>query len=167
MLERFGGTVAPAIAERTAKACLLLPGDHAILEQADRLARLALAEGGNRTDFRPYALFAQGLALYRLGRYDDADRRLLEALSGKVSGWNLTMPANLVRAMAQRRLDHHEEARTILAGAIASARKDLAGSGGPRPGGDRHDRLICEVLRREAEAVILLDPAFPADPFAR
>jgi serine/threonine protein kinase/tetratricopeptide (TPR) repeat protein len=167
MLERFGGTVDPAVAERTAKACLLLPGDPAILEPAARLARLALAEGGNRTDFRPYALFAEGLALYRLGRYDAADRRLLEALSGGVTGWNLTIPANLVRAMVQSRLGHHEAARAILAGAIAVDRTVLAGRGEPRLGGDRHDRLICEVLRREAEAVTLLDPAFPGDPFAR
>jgi hypothetical protein len=38
---------------------------------------------------------------------------------------------------------------------------------GRLPPGDWHDYLRLLVLRREAEALILYDPIFPADPFAR
>jgi hypothetical protein len=41
----------------------------------------------------------------------------------------------------------------------------VAKPGGSLPGGDWPDRIIGEILRREAEA-LLLDPTFPADPFA-
>jgi hypothetical protein len=40
----------------------------------------------------------------------------------------------------------------------------VAKPGGADPGGAWTDRFICEVLLREAEALIL-DPTFPADPF--
>jgi serine/threonine protein kinase/Tfp pilus assembly protein PilF len=166
MLERFAGTTDPAIAERTAKACLLLPGDAAVLEEAARLVALALDKGGDRWDLRPYATFADALAEYRMGRFGAADRLLQEALSGEVTGWNLRIPAHLVRAMAQAGLGHLDEARAALATAIAIYRSDVAGPTGPRPGGGRHDRLICDVLRREAEG-LFLDRDFPADPFAR
>jgi hypothetical protein len=49
---------------------------------------------------------------------------------------------------------------------IARDPPKVANPGGRAEGGDWHDRLICEVLRREAEAYFL-DRDFPADPFAR
>jgi serine/threonine protein kinase/tetratricopeptide (TPR) repeat protein len=166
MLDRFGGTTDTAVAERTAKACLLLPGDDEALERASRLAQLAVAKGGDRPGFLPYALFADGLAQYRSGRFTAADRRLHEALAGEVTGWNLTIPAHLVLAMSQTRLDHIDEARASLARALRTYQTDVASPGGLHTGGDRHDRLICDVLRREAEA-LFLDRTFRADPFAR
>jgi tetratricopeptide (TPR) repeat protein len=166
MLDRFGAITDTRVAERTAKACLLLPCDHETLGQASRLAELALAKGGDRPGFRPYALFADGLAQYRSGRFGAADRRLHEALSGDVSGWNLTIPAHLVLAMAQTRLGHIDQARATLARGLEIYRTEVAAPQGPRSGGDRHDRFICGVLRREAEALVL-DGTFPDDPFAR
>jgi serine/threonine protein kinase/Flp pilus assembly protein TadD len=165
MLDRFGGTTDTSIAERTAKACLLLPGDHEALERASRLAHLAVANGGDRPGFLPYARFADGLAQYRSGRFGAADRRLNEALAGEVTGWNLTIPAHLVLAMAHTRLEHTDEARAALARALEIYQTDVASPNGLRSGGDRHDRLICDVLRREAEA-LYLDRTFPGDPFA-
>jgi serine/threonine-protein kinase len=165
MLDRFGGTTDTSVAERTAKACLLLPGDHEALERASRLAELAVAKGGDRPGFLPYARFADGLAQYRSGQFGAADRRLHEALSGEVTGWNLTIPTHLVLAMAQTRLRHIDEARASFARALQTYQTDVASPGGLRTGGDRHDRLICDVLRREAEA-LFLDSTFPGDPFA-
>ena len=49
---------------------------------------------------------------------------------------------------------------------IARDPPKVANPGGRAEGGDWHDRVICEVLRREAEAYFL-DRDFPADPFAR
>jgi tetratricopeptide (TPR) repeat protein len=166
MLVRFGGTTDIAVAERTAKACLLIGSDHETLEQASRLAQLAVTKGRDRPGFLPYALFADGLAQYRAGRFGAAERRLHEALSGDVTGWNLTIPAHLVLAVAQAQLGHIDEARASLARALQTYRTDVASADGLRSGGDRHDRLICDVLRREAEA-LFLDRNFPADAFAR
>ena len=67
--------------------------------------------------------------------------------------------------MALSRLGRRDEAGEALARGSALA------VGAQRPAGDsplaEHDQRICAVLRREAEAVVLLDPAFPADPFAK
>jgi hypothetical protein len=68
--------------------------------------------------------------------------------------------------MALARLGRREEARAALARASDLYRTKVANPGGPADGGDRYDGIICEVLRREAEAD-LLDRDFPADPFAR
>ena len=45
-------------------------------------------------------------------------------------------------------------------------RTKVASPGGRADEGDWHDQLICEILRREAEAYFL-DRDFPAEPFAR
>jgi hypothetical protein len=45
-------------------------------------------------------------------------------------------------------------------------RTKVASPGGRADGGGWHDRVICDVLRHEAEAYFL-DRDFPAEPFAR
>jgi hypothetical protein len=62
-------------------------------------------------------------------------------------------------AMAHLRLGHRDEARRWLDRFRAR-----------QPVGDASrfwDELEIRLLRSEAEAVVLYDPAFPADPFAR
>jgi hypothetical protein len=68
--------------------------------------------------------------------------------------------------MALSRLGRLDEARAALARASDLYRTKVANPGGRAEGGDWHDQLICEVLRREAEAYFL-DRDFPAEPFAR
>jgi hypothetical protein len=110
-----------------------------------------------------------GLAEYRLGRFAAAERQSSIALAADnddPQGWNMSAPANYLRAMALSRLGRHAEATTALdRGSAIHAR-----AGTPAPIDDNpltsHDQRICEVLRREAE-LLLLDATFPADPFAR
>jgi hypothetical protein len=64
--------------------------------------------------------------------------------------------------MAEQRTGHADQARRLLADASASLRSQ----GAQTAGNFWHDWLACELLRREAEATILEDPTFPADPFA-
>ena len=119
-----------------------------------RLAELATK--GFPTDEKHLALNTLGAALYRAGRFEEAIRRLEEALEsrkGKVEplDWSFL-------AMAHHCLGHREEARGWL--------KRLRGH---RPSGAPNqfwDELEIRLLRSEAEAVILYDPVFPADPFA-
>jgi hypothetical protein len=61
--------------------------------------------------------------------------------------------------MAHHRLGHREEARRWLERLREHRPSEEAGR--------FWDELWIRLLRSEAEAVILYDPAFPDDPFAR
>jgi serine/threonine-protein kinase len=154
LLSRFGATTDPHIAERTARACLLLP------VTGDELRRVvALAERAAGVDRSKYAnvyahfLFVRGLADYRQERFD----RAITAMSGDAGGVLGPAPG-LVLAMALHQRDRADEARKALAAAIRShdwsAEKVLD-----------QDDWIYHVLRREAEALILPPrPGVPAGP---
>src|SRR5262249_28753473 len=100
MLKRFAGTQDPELAERTAWACLLLPGSAEEVKLAAELAQRALkkaASGTLRLCYEP----ALGLAEFRQGKLEAADRRLEPVLSGPLQDWQLIVPARLVQAMAR------------------------------------------------------------------
>jgi serine/threonine-protein kinase len=149
LLARFGGSTEPMIAERTARACLLLP------DSGDELRDVvALGERAWTADRKaygptfPFFLFLQGLAEYRQGRFD----RAMELMQGDAS--RVLGPApRLVLAMAQHRRGKMAEARETLAAAVAG--HDWRAS-------EVHDQddWICHALRREAER--LIDPDLPA-----
>ncbi len=149
LLRRFGATTDPHVAERTARACLLLPAAGDELRQAVALAeRAAAAEPSKYQWHYPRCLFARGLAEYRRGRLDRAVS-LMRGDAARVLG-----PApRLVLAMAQHKGGQEAEARTTLAAAIlghdwrASRVRD-------------QDDWLCHALRREAEGLIL--PNLPA-----
>ena len=149
MLERFGGTDDPATAERTAKACLLLPmtgpDQDAACDLADRAAALARGQW-----IEPYAHLAVALADLRRDHPGEAlagaDRCLLQV--SKL--WNFELPARLVRAIALFQLGRPHEARTALDKASELYRARVAKPTGSALGGEWHDRVIAEVLRREA-----------------
>jgi hypothetical protein len=68
--------------------------------------------------------------------------------------------------MALSRLGRADEAGAALDRASDLYRTKVASQGGRIDGDGWHDRVACEVLRREADAYSL-DRDFPADPFAR
>jgi serine/threonine-protein kinase len=150
LLDRFGASTDPRIAARTGRACLLLPTSGDELRQATVLIdRAVTAQELRHEVFKPWRLFAKGLAEYRAGRLDSA----IALMTGEAS--KVPWPATrLVLAMAQHRQGHKEEARQTLATAILSY---YWAAGTARD----HDAWICHILRREAEALILPDlPAF-------
>jgi serine/threonine-protein kinase len=150
LLDRFGASTDPYVAERTGRACLLLPASEDELGKADALIDRAVTDKGAKYEWAyPYFLFAKGLAEYRHGRLDGAIW-MLQGGALPVLG-----PApRLVVAMAQHRRGQKEEARKTLAAAVL-AYDWSAGRA------DNRDAWICHVLRREAEAMILPDlPAF-------
>jgi hypothetical protein len=109
-------------------------------------------------DFKPYGfLKTLGAALYRAGRYDDAIRRREEGIQ---SGGGRSLPPDWAfLALAHFRLSHRAEARRWL---------DRLRGAQPRMGPARFwYELDIRLLQSEAEAVILYDPVFPDDPFAR
>ena len=148
MLDHFGATTSPFIAERTGRACLLLPASDDELRQATALIDRAVVGGRSAPHWAyPYFLFAKGLAEYRQGRPASAIT-WMEGEASRVMG-----PApRLVLAMAQHRQGQGKQARKTLAKAVVAFDWSAAQA-------DSRDVWICHILRREAEALIL--PGLP------
>jgi tetratricopeptide (TPR) repeat protein len=157
---QFAGTNDADQAARVAWIGLLQPEGRPDVEQAARYAErsLELAPG------HAYALFAGGLADYRRDRHESAVNRLRRCREAMrtiplryhtvVSAWAL-----LVEAMASARLGR-DDARETLGQAERLIQPKAAVSGW-------QNLAIYEILHGEAEALIVFDPIFPADPFAR
>ena len=120
-----------------------------------RLAEAAVkgADGSSKAD----ALSTLGAALYRAGRCDEAIRWLDEAVQARPGA---SLPQDWAfRALAHHRLGHRDVARRWL-----DRLREHRPSEHPAP---FWDELQIRLLRSEAEAVILYEPVFPEDPFAR
>jgi tetratricopeptide (TPR) repeat protein len=166
MLDRFRGSQDRVVAARTAKYCLLLPLPGPEQEDAGRLAEQAIA--GATGQHRRWAGAAQGLADYRGGRFADAVAAIDKAQAADGDGdWDLQVFAGCVRSMALIRLGRRDEARAAVIKASGLYRSNVQQATALDPGEFWADQLICEVLHREAEALVVYDPAFPANPFAR
>jgi hypothetical protein len=97
-----------------------------------------------------------GAALYRSGRFEESIQRLEEGIRRR-RGEGLPQDWAFL-ALAHHRLGHHSEAGRWL-DRLQSRQAD---AGPNRFWEELEIRLLC----REAEALIRLDPIFPADPFA-
>jgi tetratricopeptide (TPR) repeat protein len=151
---RPDGTIYWWAANEFAWSCALGPGATADPEVPVRLAEAAVRDCPESN--RGTLLNTLGAALYRAGRYDEAIRRLNEGSERR--GGASTPDDWPFLAMAHHRLGHQAEARRWL---------DKLREYRPSASPDRFwDDLTTPVLRSEAEAVILYDPAFPDDAFA-
>jgi serine/threonine-protein kinase len=149
LLTRFGATTDPFVAERTGRACLLMPVTGDELRQAVALAERAIVKRADDQWGHPYFQFVHGLAEYRQGQFEHAINAMSDASS--VLG-----PApRLVVAMAQFRSGRVAEARQTLAAAVLA--HDWRAI--QLQARDRND-WIYHVLRREAESLVL--PNLPA-----
>ncbi len=149
LLDRFGASTDPSIAEPVSRACLLLPAPEDELRQAAALADRAVAAKGSVPDWiYRYFLFAKGLAEYRQGRLDSA----ISIMKGEASKAMGRAP-HLIMAMAQLRQGQEKQARKTLAAAIVAFDWSAAQA-------DSRDVWISHILRREAETMIL--PNLPA-----
>jgi serine/threonine-protein kinase len=148
LLEHFGTTSQVFVAERVARACLLMPAARNDLSQALALAKRARVDSPGDEWARPYFSFVHGLAAYREQQFDVA----MDLMRGDAS--HVLGPApGLVLAMALYRSAQIAEARTALAAAV------LAHDWRPKQVLNQ-DGCIAHALRREAEAMIL--PNLPA-----
>ena len=106
---------------------------------------------------KPLLLNTLGAALYRAGRFEQAIRRLEEGIQKKNG---VSEPQDWAfLALAHHRLVHREQALRWL-------EKLRSYHSGQAPG-QFWPELEIRLFRDEAEAVILYDPNFPSDPFAR
>jgi serine/threonine-protein kinase len=143
LLERFGNSADPYVAERVGRACLLLPATADELRQSVAVAERAVARTSGEQAAHPYFVFARGLAQYRQRQFDMA----IAAMRGDAS--SVLGPApGIVLAMALHQKGETDLAREALASAVLSydwrANQVI----------DLHG-CIAHLLRREAEAMIL------------
>jgi Flp pilus assembly protein TadD len=119
-----------------------------------RLAEIAVK--GFPAEAKDVALNTLGAALYRAGQFEDAIRRLEEGIKLRRG---VEEPQDWpVLAMTHHHLGHRDEARRWL-----NRLRNHQPSDDPNK---FWDELEIRLLRSEAEAVILYDPVFPANPFA-
>ncbi|MBI1917216.1 MAG: protein kinase [Planctomycetes bacterium] len=146
MVTRFGEAKDAGVAHLTVKACLLLPDAVSDLKPVLRLAERAELPGWFAT--------TSGMADYRAGNYTGALKRLRQAIV-PVDDYPAREALNhLFLAMAHHQLGHADEATRALAQARA-----VEGRVKPqrveRPDLDEIEWLRVEIVRREAEALIL------------
>jgi serine/threonine protein kinase/Tfp pilus assembly protein PilF len=143
LLERFAKTTNPVIAERTARACLLLPASGEELRQAAALADVAVTLGEHH-EYYPYFQATKALAEYRLDRLEIAVEWGMKAI--RAGRYEATY---LVVAMADHRLGRTAAARRYLDLALRS--NDWKSV--------KLDWMFMHPLRREAEALLQNVPA--------
>jgi tetratricopeptide (TPR) repeat protein len=158
----------PDVIQNIALACSLAPGSVSDPGVPVRLAEAALRENRRPVVYvgRADNLTALGAALYRAGRFEDAIRRFEEKFrlrdrTGAPQDWAFL-------AMAHLRLGHRAEAHRWL-DRFRSLRPNADASQFWNADADASqfwDELEIHLLRSEAEAVVLYDPGFPANPFA-
>jgi tetratricopeptide (TPR) repeat protein len=136
-------------------ACTLGPDGSVDPDIPVQLAEAAV-NATSQPSTRANIMSTHGAALYRAGRFEEAIRRLEEGIQLR-GGTSLTQDW-LFLAMAHHRLSHRDEARRWL---------DRLRNHQPNTELDQFwQELGIRLLQSEAEAVILYDPVFPADPFA-
>jgi WD40 repeat protein/tetratricopeptide (TPR) repeat protein len=158
LLERFGQSTDPWVVYTMARCCLLTPQAPTDLARIEKLAVRA-ASAIPDVGWTHHTL---GLASYRAGRFDEAVRRFHKSLQ-VAPRWEALSANWLGLALAHHRLGQVAEASRWLnkAAAWAAPRKDgpssrTAGTARPRDVHDLHphDVLACQLLRREAEALV-------------
>ncbi|HVX13048.1 MAG TPA: serine/threonine-protein kinase [Pirellulales bacterium] len=155
MVEQFGDAADAQTAERTAKACLLMP-DALSAADFDRVQELAdrAITGTEKNGYYGFFAMAKGLADYRAGRYAEAITWMVRSGPNANGGnWDATKFA--VLAMSRHRLGQIDEAQSALASAKACLAKmpDLA-KGQLFGAGTWHDWLHAQILYREAEVLL-------------
>jgi tetratricopeptide (TPR) repeat protein len=159
MVDRFGADTNAAVLERTAKACLAVPGGRADLNTVSQLAEKAVNLGTNQI-LSYHFEFTKSLAAYRRGQFAQAAQGIRQVIGqpGDVGGTSEDyfgeICANAVLAMALHQMKQPEEARATLAQAVKIADTRLAKLDDGDLGGSWYDWLTAHILLREAKELI-------------
>ncbi len=149
MIDRFAGSMASNDLERTAKVNLLLPPPADDLKRLEAMARSSV-DLGQGTPWLGWFQMVHGMSAYRSGEFAKAvESFTLAGQSDQGQEHRSTCKSYL--AMAELRLGHTEQARSLLrdAGELIAGRamqKDI--------GDDWHNFWIADMARREADALI-------------
>ena len=134
---------------------MLAPDAVADREAPVRVAELAANEVPQAQ--KPIYLNTLSAAFYRAGRFQEAISRLEDGIRQR-GGGNSVQDWSFL-ALAHHRLGHDVDTHSWLKRIRAHRPSERTQ--------DFWDELEIRLLRREAESVIVYDPAFPSDPFAR
>jgi hypothetical protein len=150
MLARFGGTSDPEVAERTVKVCSLRPGaDPAVIR---RLVEIARAGAGTYPYLQKWVHLAAGMAAYRAGQFEDADRELA-AVSVDVDVDLARAAAEIYLAMSAQRQGRREDAAHYLESATRRTNV-LGATPWARPGLPFNEWYLFELSLREARPLL-------------
>ncbi len=162
MLNLFGNTQDAFIAERTGKLCLLLPD---AAPNDSRVKRLVDKAVGMQPD-SPWFQLASAIAKYRDGQFNDALLQLQPAEAQSGEQVYCTVMIKLFQATSQHQLGEQDAAKVSLESAVElldstapKAEEDEAEGEALDYGSNWHDRLLCQVILREAEALITAEDA--------
>jgi eukaryotic-like serine/threonine-protein kinase len=164
MGRRAGQTSNPFIAYVLARSSIQTAVPVVEPEQVIRWVEAAL-----RDDRRPWYVHVLGAAHYRAGHLDQAIKWLEEsntAWSNFNDNDDDKLQNRLVQALVHQRLGHPAQARALLAEVQRAWQRILATRTDGAVSLHTPDWLPLQLLRSEAEAVVLYDPVFPSDPFA-
>ena len=148
MLAQFGTNSDPNVAERMAKASLILPPAAADLEKLARMVNTAVSAGSSNPDW-PFFQFLKGLAEYRQGHFDAAIEPL-RSVADKDGIPSRTAEAYCALAMAQYQRQQTQPAHASLEAGRKLFHEKLAGPDVL----NWNDRLIAQALMQEATALI-------------
>jgi tetratricopeptide (TPR) repeat protein len=145
---------------------LVVGATHAPWPAGDPYRIIALSETVNARLPRSTAPYLLAWSYLRAGRPEETLKRIDEAdKTGLRNPWFRPL-SDLVAAIAHHRLGHVAEARRLYDDSIRWFQSQQGEPLGWWPNSSSTDALSDESLRREAEALIVHDAAFPADPFA-
>jgi len=159
ILQNFGNTADPRIAERMVKTSLILPPTGDELAAIARMADVA-GKGEVNGDNWGYNLFAMGFTEYRLGHYERAAETLQKLIPLDV-GSHCRTKAYLVLAMAEYQLGQSKQSRDYLSKAVDTINRRLPKAG--HLDDDWCDWITIHLLLREATALIPGADALAAD----
>jgi WD40 repeat protein/serine/threonine protein kinase/tetratricopeptide (TPR) repeat protein len=151
MLERFKPIDDSITARRMAYACSLAPGAVTDLAGLIQVSERSTRWIAGNVRLVGAVLFRAGRLEKALGRFEEMPKAVLP------SAWDW-----LFLAMIHGRLQHPDEARRML----ALANQWIKDTEAAKSWDGAVEKPTILRLRNEAEAVVLLDPTFPADPFA-
>jgi Flp pilus assembly protein TadD len=161
MLAQLGSTKSPIAAERTAKACCLLPLAEATVRVADDLADRALSnERRNLIQSERFYQLSKGLTEYRRAEFGRAAERMAVVFRLQERDAQADAQAYSVLAMAYHRLGKGEEARAALKKACERVgEENLSRIETGRPGEGWYNLLGTYILIREARGLIEDQPS--------
>ena len=160
MLNLFGNSQAPTIAERVAKTCLLLPsavaGDD--LARVCKLAEFAV-QTGSKSQWVHWFEMTRALAEYRQGHFTNAVQ-WAERVQGHIHQARddareiCEADSYMLLAMAKHRLQEPQSAQAALARGEELVQTRIAKLDSGDLGVDWHDVLTVNILLREAQGLI-------------
>jgi serine/threonine protein kinase/Tfp pilus assembly protein PilF len=151
-VERFRSTTDPAIAERIAKDCLILPTSGVDLEVVGKMADTAAAVT-NHT-YTPWFQLVKGLSEYRRGCFASSVEWMNKMLSGEEKGLVRDAQAFMVLAMAHQQLKQTEKARAMFAKGAEIERTRLSEVEREKIDEGWLDRIIARAFMREADGLL-------------